>query len=68
MKKLNIGILAFSGLVFLNSCGTTKTGETQKPETMKNVVAEQVKKEVKKKDSIYLIWIKLFVPDDFLAM
>jgi hypothetical protein len=51
------------GLVFLNSCGTAKTGEIKKPETMKTVVVEPVKKEeVKEEGSIYRTWIKLFVP------
>lgn len=46
MKKLNIGVLALSGIVFLNSCGATKTTATEtKTETAK--VAEQVKEEVK---------------------
>lgn len=30
MKKLNIGILALAGIVFLNSCGAAKTAGTEK--------------------------------------
>ncbi|MFW2136079.1 M13 family metallopeptidase [Chryseobacterium sp. TY4] len=37
MKKLNIGILAFSGLVFLNSCGSTKTAATKTESTTTTV-------------------------------
>ena len=39
MKKLNIGILAFSGLVFLNSCGASKTA-TSKTESETTTVKE----------------------------
>ncbi|MDT3406894.1 UNVERIFIED_CONTAM: putative metalloendopeptidase [Pseudacidovorax intermedius] len=47
MKKLNIGILALCGIVFLNSCGT-KAGadKSQQPEATA-VVAEPVKEEAK---------------------
>jgi putative endopeptidase len=70
MKKLNIGILAFSGLVFLNSCGTAKTGEIKKPETMKTVAVEPVKKEEVKEEGINLSYMDKTVrpQDDFLAM
>jgi len=47
MKKLNIGILALSGLVFLNSCGTAKTAGTDTKTEATAVVAETVKGEVK---------------------
>jgi len=33
MKKISIGILAFSGVVFLNSCTATKVSETKTEET-----------------------------------
>ena len=68
MKKLNIGILAFSGLVFLNSCGTTKTADTQKPETMKDVVVKPAKEEMKE-EGINLSYMDKSVrpQDDFFS-
>jgi len=33
MKKLTISVLAFSGIILLNSCGTAKTGETNTEQT-----------------------------------
>ena len=46
MKKLNIGILAFAGLVFLNSCGTTKnTAENTKPQTEVEAAPSEIKEE-----------------------
>ncbi len=69
MKKLNIGILAFSGLVFLNSCGTTKTAGTQKPEPMKEAVAEPVKKQEIREEGINLSYMDKSVrpQDDFFS-
>ncbi|SFJ34310.1 putative endopeptidase [Chryseobacterium indologenes] len=67
MKKLNIGVLAFSGIVFLNSCGATKTTATEtKTETAK--VAEQVKEEVKE-EGINLSYMDKNVrpQDDFFS-
>lgn len=46
MKKLNIGILAFSGIVFLNSCGTAKTTDNTTKTDTEVAVAEPVKKEI----------------------
>ncbi len=67
MKKLNIGILAFAGLVFLNSCGTTKTAETQKPQPMKEVAVDPVKKEEMKEEGLNLSYMDKAVrpQDDF---
>lgn len=47
MKKINIAVLAFSGLVYLNSCGTSKTTATKPAETVevKPVVKEEIKEE-----------------------
>jgi putative endopeptidase len=69
MKKLNIGILAFSGLVFLNSCGTAKTADAQKPETVKEAAAEPVKKEEMKEEGINLSYMDKSVrpQDDFFS-
>ncbi|WP_066435103.1 M13 family metallopeptidase [Chryseobacterium sp. CCH4-E10] len=69
MKKLNIGILAFSGLVFLNSCGTAKTADAQKPEMVKEVAAEPVKKEEMKEEGINLSYMDKSVrpQDDFFS-
>ncbi|ASE60181.1 M13 family peptidase [Chryseobacterium indologenes] len=67
MKKLNIGVLALSGIVFLNSCGATKTTATEtKTETAK--VAEQVKEEVKE-EGINLSYMDKNVrpQDDFFS-
>ena len=33
MKKLTISVLAFSGIILLNSCGTAKTAETNTEQT-----------------------------------
>ncbi|ASK32263.1 endothelin-converting protein [Chryseobacterium sp. T16E-39] len=66
MKKLNIGILAFSGIVFLNSCGTTKTAEkTTKTET--TVAAVQPVKEEMKEEGINLSYMDKSIrpQDDF---
>jgi putative endopeptidase len=69
MKKLNIGILAFSGLVFFNSCGTTKTANTQKPETMKAVEIVEPEKMEAKEEGINLSYMdKSARPqDDFFS-
>ncbi|WP_326984639.1 M13 family metallopeptidase [Chryseobacterium sp. MYb264] len=68
MKKLNIGILAFSGLVFFNSCGTTKTADAAQ-KTEKAVVAEPVKKEEVKEEGINLSYMDKSVrpQDDFFS-
>ena len=47
MKKLNIAILALSGIVFLNSCGAAKTAGTEKKTETAAVAVEPVKEEVK---------------------
>lgn len=69
MKKLNIGILALSGIVFLNSCGTAKTADAQKPETVKEVAAEPVKKEEMKEEGLNLAYMDKAVrpQDDFFS-
>jgi putative endopeptidase len=69
MKKLNIAILAFSGFVFLNSCGTAKTADAQKPETAKEIAAEPVKKEEIKEEGINLSYMDKSVrpQDDFFS-
>jgi len=68
MKKLNIGILAFSGLVFLNSCGATKTTGSTNAETSV-AVAEPVKKEEVKEEGITLSYMDKSVrpQDDFFS-
>lgn len=45
MKKISIGLLALSGVVFLNSCTTAKTAETPASETTAAVKSEPVKEE-----------------------
>ncbi|AZB01878.1 M13 family peptidase [Chryseobacterium joostei] len=47
MKKLNIGILAFSGIVFLNSCGAAKTAGAEKKTEATAIAATPVKEQVK---------------------
>lgn len=68
MKKLNIGILAFSGLVFLNSCGTTKTVDTAK-KTEPTIAVDPVKKEEVKEEGINLSYMDKTVrpQDDFFS-
>ncbi|REC52922.1 MULTISPECIES: M13 family metallopeptidase [Chryseobacterium] len=69
MKKLNIGVLAFSGLVFLNSCGTTKTADTQKPEPVKGVEIVQPEKMEAKEEGLNLSYMDKTVrpQDDFFS-
>ncbi|WP_312078880.1 M13 family metallopeptidase [Chryseobacterium sp.] len=48
MKKINIAVLAFSGLVYLNSCGTKKVAlvkEEQSAPAMEVVAKEEIKEE-----------------------
>lgn len=68
MKKLNIGILALSGIVFLNSCGATKTAETSKKTEPAVVVVEPVKVQVKE-EGINLSYMDKSVrpQDDFFS-
>jgi len=68
MKKLNIGILAFSGLVFFNSCGTTKTADNGTKTDTAVVVAEPVKTEIKE-EGINLSYMDKSVrpQDDFFS-
>ena len=63
MKKINISILAFTGIVFLNSCGTAKTA-TQETET-NNV--EITKTEPMKEEGLNLDYMDTSVrpQDDF---
>ncbi|WP_292010683.1 M13 family metallopeptidase [Chryseobacterium sp.] len=69
MKKLNIGILALSGIVFLNSCGITKkTAEaTTKNETTVTTTAQS--KEEVKEEGINLSYMDKSVrpQDDFFS-
>ncbi|GEN77653.1 M13 family metallopeptidase [Chryseobacterium hagamense] len=69
MKKLNIGIIALSGLVFLNSCGTAKTADAQKPEMTKEMTTEPVKKEEMKEEGLNLAYMDKAVrpQDDFFS-
>ncbi|WP_073294628.1 M13 family metallopeptidase [Chryseobacterium polytrichastri] len=68
MKKLNIGILALSGIVFLNSCGATKTAETSKKTEPAVVVVDPVKVQVKE-EGINLSYMDKSVrpQDDFFS-
>ena len=47
MKRITISALAFSGIVFLNSCGTTKSADstTEQPKEQAVVKAEPIKEE-----------------------
>ncbi|KYH03768.1 endothelin-converting protein [Chryseobacterium cucumeris] len=68
MKKLNIGMLALSGIVFLNSCGAAKTvGTDNKTEATAKVV-EPVKEEAKE-EGINLSYMDTSVrpQDDFFS-
>lgn len=69
MKKLNIAILAFSGIVFLNSCGTAKTADTSTKTETAVAVAEPVKKEEVKEEGINLSYMDKSVrpQDDFFS-
>lgn len=64
MKKLNIAVLAFSGLVLLNSCGTTSKAVVDQP----TVSVEPVKKEIKE-EGINLSYMDTSVrpQDDFFS-
>lgn len=68
MKKLNIGILAFSGIVFLNSCGTKKTVDVSAKTETAAAVAKPVKQEVKE-EGINLSYMDKSVrpQDDFFS-
>ncbi len=68
MKKLNIGILAFSGLVFLNSCGTTKTADAAQ-KTESTISVEPVRQEEVKEEGINLSYMDKSVrpQDDFFS-
>ncbi len=65
MKKLNIAILAFSGIVFLNSCGTSKNMEAPKAEP--TVVVEEPVKQETKEEGLNLSYMDTTVrpQDDF---
>ncbi|PWN68940.1 M13 family peptidase [Chryseobacterium phosphatilyticum] len=67
MKKLNIGVLALSGIVFLTSCGATKTTGTE-TKTDATSAVEPVKKEVKE-EGINLSYMDTNVrpQDDFFS-
>ena len=47
MKKLNIGILAFAGLLSFTSCNTTPKNTTQNTKAMENTLPETKKEEPK---------------------
>lgn len=68
MKKLNIGILAFSGIVLLNSCGAAKTVGTETKTEAKATVATPVKEDVKE-EGINLSYMDTNVrpQDDFFS-
>ncbi|MCU7613171.1 M13 family metallopeptidase [Chryseobacterium sp. GMJ5] len=68
MKKINIAILAFSGIVFLNSCGTAKTVNTS-PEKETAVMVEEPVKQEMKEEGINLSYIDKTVrpQDDFFT-
>lgn len=68
MKKLNIGILAFSGIVFLNSCGAAKTAGTENKTEATAKVATPAKEEVKE-EGINLSYMDKNVrpQDDFFS-
>ncbi|MBP2615766.1 M13 family metallopeptidase [Chryseobacterium jejuense] len=68
MKKLNIGILAFSGIVLLNSCGAAKTAGTETKTEATAKVATPAKEEVKE-EGINLSYMDTGVrpQDDFFS-
>ncbi len=68
MKKLNIGILALAGIVFLNSCGAAKTAGTEKKTEATAAVAEPMKEDVKE-EGINLSYMDTSVrpQDDFFS-
>ena len=68
MKKLNIGILAFSGIVLLNSCGAAKTAGTETKTEAAAKVATPAKEEVKE-EGINLSYMDRGVrpQDDFFS-
>ena len=68
MKRLNIAALAFSGVVFLNSCGTTKTSVESSKSEVTAEVAKPVKEEIKE-EGINLSYMDKTVrpQDDFFS-
>ncbi|CAA7386668.1 M13 family metallopeptidase [Chryseobacterium fistulae] len=68
MKKLNIGVLAFSGLVFLNSCGTTKT-TNHSTETKTSLATTELKKREVPEEGINLSYMNTSIrpQDDFFS-
>ncbi|UCA59604.1 M13 family metallopeptidase [Chryseobacterium rhizoplanae] len=68
MKKLNIGILAFSGIVLLNSCGAAKTAGTETKTEATAKVGTPVKEEMKE-EGINLSYMDTAVrpQDDFFS-
>lgn len=69
MKKLTIGILAFSGLVFLNSCGTAKNTASQEIKPAQEVAVAEPKTEEVKEEGINLSYMDKSVrpQDDFFS-
>lgn len=69
MKKLNTGILAFAGLVFLNSCGTAKKADARKPGTVETAAAAAPVKEAAQEEGINLSYMDKSVrpQDDFFS-
>lgn len=66
MKKMTIGVLAFSGLVLLNSCGTTNSAESKSTET---TVQTETKAEPIKEEGLNLAYMDTSVrpQDDFFS-
>ena len=66
MKRITITVLAFSGIVFLNSCSTTKVANTETKESTETSVVEQV---ATKEEGINLSYMDTTVrpQDDFFS-
>ncbi|WP_175622180.1 M13 family metallopeptidase [Chryseobacterium schmidteae] len=69
MKKLNIAVLAFSGIVFLNSCGTTKNTTATVEKTPTNIVVENSSLTIYPENGINLSYMDKTVrpQDDFFS-
>jgi len=69
MKKLNIAVLAFSGIVFLNSCGTTKNTTATAEKAPTNIVVENSSLTIYPENGINLSYMDKTVrpQDDFFS-
>ncbi|MBO6183373.1 MAG: M13 family peptidase, partial [Chryseobacterium sp.] len=69
MKKLNIAVLAFSGIVFLNSCGATKNTTATVEKAPTNIIVETSSLTIYPENGINLSYMDKTVrpQDDFFS-